>query len=457
MNESLELAKNIVNIQPADIPAEVMEITKKSFLDGIGTMLAAGGLSEECRPFVEMSLENGGKQESTIIGQKIKVPAAMAAFANGSMSHVLDFEDYGGGVHANAGTIPAALAESEALGGISGREFLTAMALGSDLVFRLSLARGIDSNPVKAGWYMPPILGAMGAAAAVGKLRKLNTEQMLDALCLTMCQATFSIEIGSPRSTIRGVREAFVAKAAVIGPRLAQKGVLGFDQPFESKGGFFTMYMQGKYNPDVLLKGLGKEFRGAGVGFKPWPACAFTHPYAEEALQIARANDIKPETIEEISIVVDNTSETRLVWEPVEAKKKPTTSPGAKFSIPFVVATALVYKKVALDHFSEKALSDPAVLALTSKIKYDIVDKAAASTRGLVSVKTQKGTIESKRVQYIYGEPQNPMSGEALIEKFRDCVSHAARKLNSKQVEELINLLLNLEKVRDMKEISRYL
>lgn len=45
------------------------------------------------KALVDLVVENGGKPESTIFGFGGKAPAAMAALANGAMSHCLDFDD----------------------------------------------------------------------------------------------------------------------------------------------------------------------------------------------------------------------------------------------------------------------------------------------------------------------------------------------------------------------------
>ena len=83
MGESLILAEHINRIQFDDIPSNAVEVIKKSLLDGLGVLLAAGTMGEGCRQFVELAIEGGGKTESTVIGFDAKLPASMAAFANG--------------------------------------------------------------------------------------------------------------------------------------------------------------------------------------------------------------------------------------------------------------------------------------------------------------------------------------------------------------------------------------
>jgi 2-methylcitrate dehydratase PrpD len=261
VNESLTLAKNIVDTDYDDVPREVAAVTKKSLLDAIGVILAAGKLGEGCKQFVTLAIEQGGKKESTILGFDAKVPACMAAFANGSMSHALDFEDTHDMalVHPNAAAIPAALAISESLGNVSGKELITALTLGSDLVARLGLA--VKENAVEYGWYMPPILEAFGATTAAGKLLKLDVEQIRNGFSLTLCQATCSAElIYSSNSMIRAIRDAFSAKAGLLSALLAQKGITGFQQPFEGRQGC-SIFIQEVNGIHSLTNGLEKSLR----------------------------------------------------------------------------------------------------------------------------------------------------------------------------------------------------
>ena len=457
MNESYTLAKYIVETDYDALPADVVGVTKKSFLDGLGVMLGASGLGEGCQQFVSLAEAGGGKAESTILGTNIKVPSYMAAFANGSMSHALDFEDLGGGIHPNASAIPAALAIAEAKGDVTGKEIITALALGCDIVCRLSLARSPDEDPLKAGWYIPPILSAYGATTAVSKLMGLNVEEIIDAFSLTLCQATCSAElIHSPNSVIRSVRDAFAAKAGVLSAQLAQKGIKGFDHPIEGKAGFFALYSNNSYSPDRLVHKLGEEFESRNIRFKPWPSCGGTHPYAEEALQIANKYHINPNDIEEIRLLVGSKPIHKMLYEPFDRKKNPKTAIDAKFSIPFVVAAALNDKSVKLDHFLPQALMDQKILNLTNKIVYDVntkFDYYEMASQGLVRVKTKQEEFVSTRVEFLYGHPKNPMSSEALVDKFMNCATHSTRKISQNNIKKAAQIILSLEDVNNVNEV----
>ena len=457
MNESLLLARNITDINYEDIPGPAIDAAKKSFLDALGVTLAASTLGEGCRAFVDLALAMGGVQESTILGFGSKVPAPMAAFANGSLAHALDFEDVhdSAPVHPNAATVPAALAVAESIGGVSGRRFLTAMVLGSDLVCRLGLA--FNENPLESGWYIPPILGAFGATAAAGRLLGLDAERLVDAFSLTLCQATCSAELTqSPHSVVRSVRDAFSAKAGVLSALLAERGVTGFDHPLEGVAGLFSLYSKGNYDPAALTDELGRTFEGANVSFKPWPSCRGTHSYIDAVFQILEANGLDPSETEGIKIVVSPVN--KMLCEPQESKRNPATAIDAKFSLPFVLATALLRRGVTLGDFTPQALADQDVLAMARKVMCEVDPEMTLkkSVQGFVQIETKDGLL-SRAVEWPYGHPQNPISQEALVAKFKDCARHAASAIPESRLHKVVDLIWNLDQVDDVCEITEFL
>ena len=381
----------------------------------------------------------------------------MAAFANGSMAHALDFEDAHDGalVHPNAATIPAALAVAESIGNVCGKEFVTAIILGSDIVCRLGLA--LNENPLEYGWYIPPILGAFGATTAVCKLLNLTVEQILDAFSLTLCQATCSAELThSPYSVVRSIRDAFSAKAGVLSGLLAKQGVTGFDQPIEGKAGLYNLYARGNYDPTMLTNELGRTFEGAHVSFKPWPSCRGTHSYIDAVLQILDARNLKPSDVGAIKVVVSPVN--KMLCEPLERKQNPVTAIDAKFSLPFVVATALRYGRVTLDHFTPQALADQDVLEVARKVSYEVDTGLTLkeATQGFLQINTRNEII-SKGVTFAYGHPKNPISQEALVSKFMDCARHSVKRISEKKLNELVELILSLEQVENIGEITESL
>lgn len=296
MKESLTIAEHLAGLTYGAIPERAVDAAKRCFLDALAVTLAAGSLGDGCRAFIDLSIEAGGKPEGTIIGFGKKVPAHMAAFANGSMAHSMDFGDAHDRalVHPNTATMPAALAVAEALGGVTGKEFIRATAAGCDLVCRLGLACDLPQIQTY-GWYPPPIFSTFGGVAAAGMLLGLTASQMLDAFCLAICQATCSAELTTnPNSVIRSIREAFSAKAGVLSARLAKGRVTGSPEPFEGKAGFFQLYARGDCDLTKMTDGLGQVFEGTNLSFKPWPSCRGTHSFIQAALESRKSTGSIP-------------------------------------------------------------------------------------------------------------------------------------------------------------------
>lgn len=457
MNASAKLARYVADSCYDDITREATAAAKWSILDALGVTLAATTLGDGCRAFVELAIAEGCQGSSTIFGTNVKSSATMAAFANGALAHALDFEDAHEAalVHPNAPTIPAALAVAEAIGNVSGKEFITAVALGCDLVCRLGMA--LNEDLLKYGWYMPPILGAFGATAAAGKLLHLAPEQMLDAFSLTLCQATCSGELAhSTHSVVRSIRDAFASKAGVVSALLAQKGITGFEQPFEGKAGLYSAYARGNYDPANLTRDLGRTFEGKNVSFKAWPSCRGTHPYVDASLQIRHEQRLRAQDVRSVHVVVSPVNQ--MLCEPAAVKQRPNTAIDAKFSIPFVVASALVHGAVTLDTFAPAALSDATVLDLARTFTYEVNERLTReqSAQGELRIETTAGTL-TRKVNVAYGHPSNPIGESALVDKFMNCAKYAARPIPPEKLGELSGLVLNLENVQNVCQVTTYL
>jgi len=138
---------------------------------------------------------------------------------------------------------------------------------------------------------------------------------------------------------------------------LAKRGVSGFAAPIEGEGGFLAAVGSDQFDSAPLLERLGEAWRGSEVSFKPWPCCRGTHAYAEAGLRLKARDGFMPGEARRIVAVVSE--KNRMLCEPLTQKQRPDTAIGAKFSIPFVLATALCRGRIDLASFSPKALADP--------------------------------------------------------------------------------------------------
>jgi 2-methylcitrate dehydratase PrpD len=447
---SLRIAEYVAKARFEDLPAGAVEMAKRSLLDAVGVSLGASGLGEGVQPFIDLALESGGAAEATLLGVGAKAPLLMAALANGAFAHALDFEDAHDEalVHPNAQVIPALLAVAEARGPVTGADFLTALAVGCDLVCRLKLATRRD--PVDFGWYTPALLGSIGAAAAAAKLMHATPEQVVDALSLALGPAASSAEVKySPRSHVRAVRDAFASHAGLLAARLALAGVQGFDEPLEGKAGLFALYAGGGYHEEALMSGLGSRFAGEFVSFKAWPACRGTHAFIEMALTMRERHNVRPDEIVDMTMIGGPIQ--HMLQEPREQRLRPRTAIDAKFSTPFTTALALLRGAPRLaDYFPDK-LADPAVLSLARRSRFEIVaDRHGPMSWGRLQLRLEDGRILTEEIDDPLGHPSKPLSRSQLVSKFLECASYAQVPASADCLERTIDTVMNLERSDDV-------
>jgi 2-methylcitrate dehydratase PrpD len=444
----MELSRVIVDhlrsTSYVELPSQTANVTKQSLLDAVGVMIAASTLGEACTPFVEIAARVGDIHGATVLGYNYRVAPAMAAFANGSMAHSLDYEDTfdAAMVHPNAAVVPAALAIAETTVGITGRDLLTAIALGSDLSCRLALAA--EGQPDRDG---RAFCSVFGATAAAGKLLGLDEEQFVHAFALAMFQGSFRSEaMRYANSHMRAVREAFAAKAAVIAVQLAADGVRAFDTPFEHK-----------YDQMRVLDDLGKRFEGTAVSFKPWPSCRGTHSYIEAALALTEQHGVEPTQIKSVHTVVSPFFSS--LFTPPAQKQRPATAIDAKFSIPFTLATALLDHDVNLDSFSRMKMLDPEVHRMAELIDFEVDETFGPedSSHGVLTLNLTDGRSLTKSVVHPLGHPSNPMSGAEMRQKFQACAAHSRVPIAAGVAEQLSDTILRIDEDEEVATLFKCL
>jgi 2-methylcitrate dehydratase PrpD len=442
------------HVHDASVPADVRAVTRRAVIDAIGVTAAASGLGEGCDTFAALAKESGESGPCRVLGFNFRTSPIMAAFANGAMAHALDFEDTHDAtlVHPHAAVVPAALAIAECTGGVSGREFLDAVAIGADLSCRLAL--GLTESVEKRGFYFIPMLSAYGAAAAAARLLKLSEAEIVQSLALASCQVVFSDAlVAYPPSHLRAVRDGFSARAGVTAAWLARQGLQAFDRPIEGPGGLYANFARGKFDALRMLDDLGETYEGANVSFKPWPSCRGTHAFVEAALTLVKDHAVNPDRIARIDIKVSPFF--AVLCEPPEQKRRPKTAIDAKFSVPFTLAVALGQGDVTLRDFSQERLADPKLHALADRVRHDIEPAWTQdqSTRGALTLVLSDGTTMTREVIDPLGHPRNPMDESAMRRKFADCLAVAPHPMDAAAVRRLAERLERIEGVADVREI----
>lgn len=450
------IVKNIISTNFKNLSEELIEATKKSIIDTLATAIA-GKKAKGCETIVRLLKEWGGKREATILSYGFEVPFPNAILANSVMSRALDLDEVhdNGTVHPSATVIPATLGAAEYMKGVSGKQFIVANALGIDLICRMSLTPAIGCSV--SGMNFTFQCGTFGAAAAVGKLLKLNNYQMLNALGIAYSQAAGNSQCYIDGSLTIRVQQGLSAKAGAMSAVLAKRGITGAEHFFEGKFGYFNIYHGGRYDRNILLRNLGKQFEGVKVSQKPlYPCCKSTHAAIEAAIALVKEHTIMPDQIYKVTAVVTSKEDFNLLCDPLKVKKRPRTLVDAQFSLPYTIAFALVKNKVTLEDFNEKAIKNQEILKMADKVQIifkPISGRAVMPAPGIIKLETVEGKQFTKEVKFLKGHPSNPNSLEECIEKMRVCIDYSKNKKAKNNFRKLADLLLDLENVRDVRQI----
>lgn len=423
-----DIAEFIVGLRYDDLPSPVIDKTKQLIRDGLGNQLAASSMDTPARLVRELFREWGGLGEATVVGYGDRFPLPQATMVNAMLGHGVELDD----AHANALTksgsalIPATMAFAEATQA-SGEDAIVAAVVGYDVMIRIGLA--VNPAHRQRGYHTTGTASPFGVAAVGAKLLKLGVEETSWALGLAGMQSAgvqaFLDDpcMAKPFSPGKG---AFNGALAAV---LASRGFTGPRTILEGKEGFLNAFA-GDYRVEELRRGLGEEFKVLEVAFKPHAACRYAHGPIDAAHELRRAlsgatDDISAVTVHMSDLAIRQSGRT----------DAPTLNT-AMGSTPFGVATGLLLGSNGLADY-RSAFEDRRVHDLARIVRLEpYADAGVMGRQALVSVATRDGTVLEHRVEGPRGEPEDPLSGSELREKFLGLAGLAVSKDAARQIAE---------------------
>lgn len=439
---SHQLATYAAGIRYADIPAATIDGMKRLMLDTLAVSWA-GSDAPGCREAHALVAEEGGRADSTAWAYGGRLPAASAAFINGMSSSALDYDSIGVGasVHKYISVLPAALAVAEREHA-SGEDFLTALAAGTDITYRLAAASDVPNR----GFHYAAVFGVLGAAAAAARLLKLDALETRHAIGIAFIQACGTQQANIDPSLTKRMLSAFSARAGVYAAQLAQRGITAPAQPIEGKFGLYRLYQNG--DPDKLLDALGTRFESASSSIKMYPSCGCNHTTIAGMLDLIHRHDLKADDVESVDVTVTPYIE-RIVGGPYDPSGDAQVA--AQFSIRYTIACLLVRRKLGLAEIQADAARDPEINRHVGKVNV-LIDQTKNGFRGPVAlrIKTRMHGEISTRVEHVPGSPQTPVSDAEIQRKFDECFRCGVRPLNDGQLALLTSHVRDVERIADM-------
>ncbi|MDR1534219.1 MAG: MmgE/PrpD family protein [Planctomycetota bacterium] len=439
-----------------DLPGEVVENSKKFILDLLGNILAARHI-ESSQIALATAKDLGGNPTSSVIGCGYRTSAQMAAFVNGTFGHAFDMDDdhREGTQHSSVVVFPAVFALAERFGR-SGKDLLTAFVYGSEITIRLGEA--FLGQTYYQGFHPTGTCGVFGAAGGAAKIMGLDAAGITYTLGLAGSQAAGLLEWKAQGSWSKRYQAGHPAMCGVLGALLASRGYTAPTTVWDGEDGFIRAYSyKDIWDYDKIIKDFGKRWEMKDTSIKVHACCRFSAPLADCALDLY-GQGVDVGQVDSILAKVNKYS-IKVLTVPVETKADPKTVVDAQFSLPYAVACGMVKGRESIAEFTNETIRDAKVLELARKVKWELDPEAEKVYPKYypctVIVKMKNGKEYRSHVDYPKGDPENPVTWEEAVEKFRFMAGHHSGRMEQDRIIELCANLEKLEKLDDLIELIK--
>jgi 2-methylcitrate dehydratase PrpD len=435
------LARFLSLIRYEDLPPAAVHEAKRAVLDWVGCALAGS-----THPTVGILLSTfdaiGSAPVATVLGGRGRRLSLLdASVANGQMGHVLDFDDtHLGGVilHTSTATLPALFALGESRRS-PGREIIVALAAAFEAGIRVGQAA---TSHHLGGWHLTGTLGTVAAAAGSARLLRLDERQTTFALGIACTQAAgMQQNRGSDCKSLHAGKSAY---HGVLASMLASNGFDSSTEILEGSLGFTKIYSATQQNRAITAR-LGGTWMITGNGYKPYACGVVLHPLIDAMIEVSRKASEPATNVERIEVQV----------HPDVIRITGIDTPGSglmsKFSANHAAAVAYIDRAAGVVQFSDERSGDAGVQALRKLIQVKPessfrLDQAAATVR------TRSGAIHQAQIAHATGTVSNPMSDQALRDKF---FGNATPVVGADQARRIADMIWMLDTMSDIGDLVR--
>lgn len=441
MDPAHRLAEFALGLDPARVPAQVVERACLHILDALGVALAATTFPFGRRGLAAIG-SMAGDGDYPVIGRPERYALRDAAIANGFLIHGLDFDDTHGEsiVHVSASAVPVLLAaglNAQA----SGTAVLGAYLAAVEADARIGSAGGAFQ---KRGFHPTGVVGAFGATLAAGRLWELDPRALARAQGIVLSMAGGTLQFLEDGAWTKRIHPGWAAACGMQAAGLARAGFTAPAGAYDGRFGLYRTYLAEDHGETLAarLGTLGEAWEMLRVGIKPYPVCHYMHAHADCVLALVRDHALTADDVDTMIARV-HADEIDVVCEPEARKRRPGSDYEARFSVHYLMAATLLRGRFTLDELEQGVLDDPAVLALADRCSYE-VDPDSTFPRhfpGEVVVRTRDGRELRHREAVNRGADERPLSRAEVIAKFEE---NAARVLPKGTLRSLRDRVLDL-------------
>ncbi len=459
MSKSQTLAQDIgdwaASVTISDVPSHVQEQALLNILDAVGIAFASTNYDFATKSIAASVALGTGPRGAIACSQRFTVRDQ--AMLNGILIHGLDFDDthVPGIIHATASAVPTAMAIADDRE-LSGNDLVLGFLIALEIGARVGTAANGGFHA--QGFHPTGLAGAFGAATAAAKMIGLDSHGIASAQGIVGSLASGSMEFLETGAWTKRLHPGW---AAVCGITAAELAKAKFEAPpaiYEGRFGLFASHTPAGHdiNLAAVTADLGTTWELLKVAIKPYAACHFTHACIDIAIELVTENNLQASDIESVLTIIP-AQVVPVVCEPAQSKLTPRSDYDAKFSLPFIVATAIAKRRFTLADLADDCLVDPNLLALAAKVSYqkDPNPTFPKYFHGEVVIKTNDGRTFTKREDVNRGADERPLASSEVEAKFRDNMELVADKNVADRVFNAVMSLPETKNSRDFIEALR--
>ena len=447
-NATRELSRFAAETPTREIPPDVLERVKLSFLDGLGVCLR-GTTFPWTKMVHEVVSEEGGNGLASLWGTGTRTSLTNAVLFNSTAGHAFEMDDIHKEsiIHPNSLAVPIVLALAEADPSLSGGDIIGALTLSYEVGLRIGNAATISL--FLNGFHPQGTSGAFVAAAAAGKLLRLDALQMQHAFGIAGSMGA-GLMAAQEGAMVKRLHAGRAAQSGMLAALLARRGFTGIPDIIEASYGGFLSSFSRTPNPARLVAGLGNDWEAGKVGFKMYPNVTSIHSALDGLRSILIEENITASQIDEIHVGCGHMTFVHTAWQ-----YQPAGITGAQMNMYYGLSVMARRQNISASDYSEDAIADPENLALVPRIKIAVdpeIESRGPAFRhaARLAVLTTDGRTIRREVWHRRGSPENPVSRQEVEEKF---FANVSSLLSVKAAERLKSLAARLDVLADAKEI----
>lgn len=438
-------AKGIIAINPQDIPTHVKHMAALLFIDSAGVAIGNKSQNYILSLYKALNIEPESGPCS-IIGHKNKVKPQDAAILNSSLIHGTDFDatHLEAIMHPTAVIIPVALAAAEKIDA-TGCDFLSAVTLGSEILVRLGLAT--NGGLHKSGFQSTALLGPIAGVLTLGRLFGFSPQHIVHAAGLAGCLSSGLRSFSDDGTWGKRIITGWACNVSLMAASLAQHEWPGTRDILEKPWGLYSAFMStNDLDLSKIDEDFGERWYLLDTEIKKYPCSHGHHSFIDSAIiasQTIKAKDI-------VSVNIEVTSEAKKWW--FDGKYNLVNLYAARFSLPYTIASALLYGGLKESDLDTSSLSNPSLQKMVQCIKPKIIQVPEyinpVQLPGVIEIKTVTG----ERIRIDGKNKPKKKLDEIVKQKFID---NSIDYLENKKIEELFTASLELEKTKKIRDLTK--